>query len=410
MPKGEGQRPSVCYLVAGHNLLPTAGPSRNVLSLARALSELADVTVAFRRVLQPVHGEPFSVLEIEPGLAEGAPPVDDAAMRGIGWIEFAGYLRALDRFAERHLSGFDVVLEKTWLLTGYVGSWCRTRGVAAVPVINVVPVVRQVIGNPAKAAKNWAARGLSGRYLRRAPRLIAESEDLKASIARRWRVPADRIDVVGLGVDRALFHPMNQDQARRRAGIAPDRTVLMYVGALDRAHDLTPIIAALERLGDPALELHLVGDGEHRGEAERAAAGSPRVVFHGRVPHSDVPGYIASADLCLAPYDPSFFPRGQVGYATLKVREYLASGRAVAASSSGVLPGLIQPGATGFLLENDTNAWSRFLQRELPSRAVLRSMGAAAAETPLESWEDTARAYWRVCERVMTPTGVPAGV
>ena len=75
-----------------------------------------------------------------------------------------------------------------------------------------------------------------------------------------------------------------------------------------------------------------------------------------------------------------------------------------------MLPGLIRPGATGFLLENDADAWTRFLQRELPSRAVLRSMGEAAAETSLESWEDTARAYWQVCERVMTRAGVPAGV
>src|SRR5512141_238174 len=100
-------RPSVCYLVAGHNLLPTAGPTRNVLSLARALSEFADVTVAFRRVLEPVTGEPFSVLEIDPRDPDGTRPVDDAAVRGIGYVEFVGYLRTLDRFAERHLSRLD---------------------------------------------------------------------------------------------------------------------------------------------------------------------------------------------------------------------------------------------------------------------------------------------------------------
>ena len=144
-------------------------------------------------------------------------------------------------------------------------------------MINVVPVVRQVLGNPAKAAKNWVARGLSGRYLRRAPRLIAESEDLKASIAHRWRVPPDRIEVVGLGVDHALFRPVDQAEARRQAGISPDRTVLMYVGALDRAHDLTPIIAALERLGDTSLGLHLVGDGELRAELSEVVEGTCRL-------------------------------------------------------------------------------------------------------------------------------------
>jgi glycosyltransferase involved in cell wall biosynthesis len=410
MATARSGRPSVCYLVAGHNLLSTAGPTRNVLSLARSLNAFADVTVAFRRVLEPVAGEPFTVLEIDPRTSDGRRPVDDAAVRGIGYREFAGYLRALDHFARRRLREFDVVLEKSWLLTGQVTSWCVAQGVAAVPVVNLVPLVHQIWNRPMKAAKNLVARELSGRYLRRAPRLIAESEDLKASIIQRWRVAPDRIDVVGLGVDRTLFHPTDQDEARRRCGIAPDRTVLMYVGALDRAHDLGPVIAAVARLGDSPLELHLVGDGEHRAELERVAAASPRVVFHGRVPHAGVPAFIASADLCLAPYDPTFFPRGQVGYATLKVREYLAAGRAVATSRTGVLPGLIRPGATGFLLENDAATWTRFLLQELPARSVLRSMGLAAADTPLESWDDTARAYWQVCERVLGGVREPAAV
>jgi glycosyltransferase involved in cell wall biosynthesis len=410
MESAKGTRPSVCYLVAGHNLLSTAGPSRNVLSLARALSAFAEVTVAFRRVLEPVTGEPFAVLEIDPKPSDGPRPVDDAAVRGIGYLEFVAYLRTLDRFAQRELPRFDVVLEKSWLLTGHVTAWCGKRGIAAVPVVNLVPLVRQIWNRPMKAAKNWVARGLSGRYLRHARRLIAESDDLKASIVQRWRVPPSRIEVVGLGVDRALFHPTDQDQARRACGIEPDRTVLMYVGALDRAHDLGPVVAAITRLGDTPLELHLVGDGQYRTELERIAGGSSRVVFHGRVPHIAVPGFIACADLCLAPYDPAFFPRGQVGYATLKVREYLAAGRAVATSRTGVLPGLIRPGATGFLLENDAATWTRFLLQELPERSILRAMGLAAAETPLDSWEDTARAYWQVCERALARTSEAAAV
>ncbi|HET7425145.1 MAG TPA: glycosyltransferase family 4 protein [Gemmatimonadales bacterium] len=405
MATARGGRPSVCFLVVGHNLLSSAGPTRNVLSLARALSDFADVTVAFRQVLEPLAGEPFSVLEIDPRRRGYRRPIDDAAVRGVGFLEFAAYLRALDRFCHRHLTSFDVVLEKSWVLTGHITSWCLARGIAAVPVVNLVPLVRHIRNRPLKATKNWVARGLSGRYLRRAPQLIAESEDLKASIMQQWRVASERIEVVGLGVDRALFHPTDQGEARRGRGIAADRTVLMYVGALDRAHDLRAIIAAVARLGETSVELHLVGDGELRPELESAAGGSPRVVFHGRVPHAMVPGLIACADLCLAPYDPAFFPGGRVGFATLKVREYLAAGRAVATSRTGVLPGLIQPGVSGFLLENDAATWTRFLLQELPDRSVLRTMGLRAADTLLESWEETARAYWRVCEGLLARTG-----
>lgn len=403
-------RPSVCYVVAGHNLLPSAGPTRNVLSLARALSEWADVTVAFCRVLEPPENEPFTVLEIDPGQSQRRRTVDDAAVRGVGYLQFAGYLRALDRFAETHLRQFDVVLEKSWLLSGYVTAWCMERDIPAVPVLNLVPLVRGGWRKPSRVAKHWLARGLCGRYLRQAPRLIAESEELKASIAQHWRVAADRIEVIGLGVDREVFHPMNQADARRRVGIDPDRTVLTYIGALDRAHDLAPVIEALVRVGDPSIELHIVGDGERRAELERRASGASGITFHGRVPHGEVPVYIACADLCLAPYDPRFFPRGRVGYSTLKVREYLAAGRPVATSPTGVLPGLIRPRVTGFLLENELLTWVQFLQRELPGRQTLRVMGDAASATPLESWEDTARAYWSVCEQVADRAREPATV
>jgi glycosyltransferase involved in cell wall biosynthesis len=254
------------------------------------------------------------------------------------------------------------------------------------------------------------ARGISGRYLRQAPRIIAESDDLKTSISQVWRVPPGRIDVVGLGVDHERFRPLDQAEARRQVGVDQSRKVLLYVGALDKAHDLVPVVQALARAGDPSLELHLVGDGEYRSEIERQAAGMRAVVFHGRVSHDAVPTYIACADLCIAPYDPHFFPRGQVGYATLKVREYLAAGRPVATSPTGVLPGLIRPLVTGFLVHNDVLRWVQFLQRELPGRQTLRIMGTAAAATPLDSWDDTARAYWSVCERVMARVGEPAAV
>ena len=53
--------------------------------------------------------------------------------------------------------------------------------------------------------------------------------------------------------------------------------------------------------------------------------------------------------------------------------------------------------------------WTRFLLQELPARSVLRTMGLAAAETPLDSWEDTARAYWLVCVGVLARCCEAAG-
>jgi glycosyltransferase involved in cell wall biosynthesis len=252
--------------------------------------------------------------------------------------------------------------------------------------------------NLSKLARLQVGRWLAGHYLRRSPLVIAETEFLKNDIATHWRVAPERIEVVDLGVDRSLFRPLDQAAARRSVGIGSDETVLMYVGALDDIHDVGPLLEAMQAEPDPALELHLVGDGHYRSRYQAKAQGAENVVFHGRVAHRRVPEFIAAADLCIAPYDAGVFAAGSLGYSTMKIPEYLSCGRPVASVPSGRIPGLVQEGVSGFLFSNDVPTWRRFLA-ERPSRERLRRMGEAAARVPLNSWEDTARAYLALCER-----------
>jgi glycosyltransferase involved in cell wall biosynthesis len=396
----DGHRLSVCYLAAGQSLLSTFGPTRNVLSLARALARRADVTVAFRNVLDDRAPGDLRVLEVQPDVRCGTSFVDDAAMRGLGYREFFAYLRDLRRFVDATVPAFDVVLEKSWLLSGYLSTLCRRRGRLGVPIENFVPNAAQNSTND--LAKRWRieiGQRIAGYHLRRAPLIIAETEHLKRSIARHWRVREESIAVVGLGVDRALFAPQDQGAARRQLGIAPDALVLVYSGVLDATHDLGPLLEALARLRDQSIEVHVVGDGVLRAQHERAAqASGVNAVFHGRVAHERVPVYIAAADLCLAPYDPTAFSSGELGYSSLKVPEYLSAGRPVATVPSGRLLNLVRQGETGFLLANTCEQWLRLLQ-ERPSRERLRAMGEAAAKVELMSWDDTAEAYLELCER-----------
>ena len=392
------RRLSICYLVPGHDLLATVGPSRNVMNLARSLSRWADVTVAFRRVADAQKPADLRVLEIEPG--DATAKVDDAAMRGVTVAEFAKFMGALHRFADTELGSFDVVLEKSWLLSGYVSARCLARGQLGVPVENIVPNPSHAARrNLMKRARLEAGRWIAGRAIRRVPLVIAETEFLKNEIAQYWRVAAERIAVVDLGVDRSLFRPMDQASARQRLGIEPQRTVLTYVGVLDFTHNLEPAIRALGAARDPTLEMHIVGDGQRREDYTHiAAATGAAVIFHGRVPHDEVPRHIAAADLCLAPYDAAAFSSGELGYATMKIPEYLSVGRPVVSVPSGRVRTLIRSGETGFLFENSLGDWRAFLAG-LPSRDRLHEMGVSAGNTHLPSWDDTAQAYLRLCER-----------
>lgn len=401
-------RLSVCYVVPGHDLMSSIGPSRNVLNLARALQEWADVTVAFRRVADTRAPDDVRVLELQPG--GDVATIDDAATRGIGYGEFARYLRDLRRFAAGPLAEFDIVLEKSWLLSGYLSSICRARGQLGVPIENIVANPQHAAGRQLmKLLRLHVGRWIAGRCLRGAPLVIAETEFLKREIAQYWGVDAARIAVVDLGVDRTLFRPHDQVEARARFGMPSGRTILLYVGVLDQTHDLEPALRELGARGDLDLELHVVGDGARRREYESMVVpGAVPVVFHGRVPHHEVPYYIAAGDLCLAPYEPKAFSSGELGYSTMKIPEYLSVGRPVASVPSGRIRSLLVDGETGFLFANTRDAWRDFLGH-MPSRERLRQMGEAAGRTRLQSWEDTARQYFELCTRHLHVAGVPAG-
>ena len=397
------KRLSICYVVPGHDLLSTVGPSRNVVNLALALSQWADVTIAFRRVVDQIRPAGVRVLEIEPSNAVAG--VDDAAMKGMGYGQFFSTMRTLRAFVDQELASFDVVLEKSWLLSGYISALCLRRGQLGVPIENIVVNSRHAARrNVMKWLRLRVALAIAGRAMRKAPLIIAETEFLRREIVKFWRVDEACVAVVDLGVDRSLFKTTDRDLARRNLGIDPYKTVLTYVGVLDYTHNLEPAIRALGQLRPAGVELHVVGDGV-RSEEYRQLAVSLGVAskFHGRVPHAQVPLHIAAADLCLAPYDAAAFYSGELGYSTMKIPEYLSVGRPVVSVPSGRVKSLIQEGKTGFLFDNDLEKWVAFL-RDLPSRERLHEMCAAAAFTRLCSWEDTALQYLTLCEQQLPKT------
>ena len=180
---------------------------------------------------------------------------------------------------------------------------------------------------------------------------------------------------------------------------------------LDRARDLAPVIEAVQRVGDPDLRLHVLGQGERRAGLERLAGPGSPVTFHGRVGDDLLPAFIAAADLCVAiehPDGPVIDPASEAAFT---VPECLVSGRPVAVASDGDRNHpLVRHLVSGFLIEQDLLAWIRFLQRDCPSRNTLRIMGQAATATPIDGVEQAASVYLAAIERAQrsVKAGVPA--
>jgi hypothetical protein len=375
-------RLSICYVAPGRDLRPGTSHTRHVLTLARALAEDADVTVVFRRVLGAVGEEPFEVCALEHGTEVSGP---DAATSRLGQL------------VERGSGAFGVLLEGSWPWTGKLTAWCARRGVPAIPVIDHLPGTSWLA--PLDAGRDWLALGSSGRYLRRVPVVVAASEAVRTAIVDRWRVPADRVAVIGPAVDRALFAPGDQAEARRRLGLAAEHRIVLAGDGLGSGPDLTPLIEAVQRAGDSTLRLHVLGGGGRRAAIERLAGPAGAVTFHGHLPDDRVAQYIAAADLCV-----SVDERGDSAFT---VRECLSAGRPVAIGADRG-DALVRHLVSGFLLDHDLLSWIRFIQRDCPSRNTLRFMGVAATATPIDGADRSAAAYLETLERVRRNAPRPA--
>jgi D-inositol-3-phosphate glycosyltransferase len=311
----------------------------------------------------------------------------------------------LQRFAATSANSFDLVLEKGWRLSGVLLAAFRRHGVPGILIENDV----RHWGEPIRDLRTLIRYGLhgatqlvSGFASRRAPRIIAETEELRTMLVERRGVAPESVQVVGLGVDHALFRPLPQRAARETLAINPEAQVLLYVGGMDIYHDLAPAIEGLARAKPASVELHLVGDGAARPRYQALAArGQVAARFHGQVAHRRIPEFIAAADACLAPYSVAGFPGGLIAVSTLKIPEYMACARPVISVPSGHILRLIEDRRTGFLFANEASAWAGFLEA-LPSRKQLATMGMAAAEAvaPL-SWERTAAGYFEVAREVL---------
>ena len=398
------KRLSICYAAPGQNLIPSAGPTRNVLNLANALSQWADVTVAFRSIREPINTTKYKVIAIEPDAATSMEAKDDNAARGLHPFRHISYCRRLWSFSQQQASSYDVVLEKGWRLSGYLLNGFRRRGVPGVLIENNVHFWSEPLTNVPAVAKyvlHATAHRVASRCSRRASAIIAETQELKALLVQHRKLPPEEIEVVGLGVDHAVFRPIDQQSARESLKISQDVIVLLYVGGMDEYHDLEPVIEALNSIRQPSVELHVVGNGEYRPRCEeKARRAQIRARFHGHVSHSMVPRYIAAADLCIAPYRTSNCHNGILPFSTLKIPEYMACARPVVSVPSGPIQRLIENQVSGFLFPNEVSSWRYFLKM-LPTREQLAFMGAAAAQAVESlSWEKTASRYLQVCEKL----------
>ncbi len=196
-------------------------------------------------------------------------------------------------------------------------------------------------------------RGLETWVLRRVDHAFTICEGLRNDIVARG-IPSGKVTVIRNAVDIEGFQLSGEPDAALKSQLLPDgTTVIGFIGSfyayegLDLLLDAFPAMLAKR----PDLRVLLVGGGPQEANLKAQAVRlgiADKVIFTGRVPHSDVSRYYDLIDLLA-------YPRHSMRLTELvtplKPLEAMAQGRIFIASDVGGHKELIRDGETGRLFK-----------------------------------------------------------
>ncbi len=203
-----------------------------------------------------------------------------------------------------------------------------------------------------------ATRALETYALKRVHHVTTICEGLRADIVARG-IPSDRVTVIPNAVDIELFgaHGDRDTGLATALGLAGKR-VIGFIGSFYAYEGLDLLLEALPDIARrcPDVRLLLVGGGPQESTLKvlcRKLNLEDRVVFAGRVPHSDVRKYYNSIDILVYPRHPM---RLTELVTPLKPLEAMAQERLLIASDVGGHRELIRDGENGVLFRAGSSA------------------------------------------------------
>jgi starch synthase len=374
-----------------------------VLASVRILYVASDQRVPGRT------GGSVHVLEVARGLATRGHDVDAVVHRasGEGALETEGRVtwhrigwrpdHRLFRFrasraveAVARASRPDVVMERYYNFGGEglsVAKACDAPFVLEVnsPVVDHPGSLKAVLDalTLVRPLRRWRER-----LCREAGALIAPIPEIIPPFAR----PKTEIVTWGANVD--AFQPGRRSDAARRAFGAPEGAIVaVFIGSFRPWHGVHVFEEAARRLrARKDIYCLLVGS------SEGGATGDYNGRRLGPVPYERMPEIVASADVGVAPYDPSRLRQLRLGFywSPLKIFEYMASGLPTVTIPRPPLTEIVREGLEGLhVAEGDAEALARVIERLADDPALRTQLGSNARRRVVERYS-----WARHCEQV----------
>lgn len=278
----------------------------------------------------------FPVLRAVPDITSDNFRIDGIGLRRV--VPIASYLwfflKAYVLFLRRHQDADIVIVDATDAFLFAIPILLRATGLMSRPRF----VVREA-SPPVEIEKTHsyylpAIHHLSMIISRYSDTIFAISPMRREEMHRKYRIPDDKIGVWTSSVDTKLFDPAIYRTSRDtiRKELCPrDKYLLMYHGVLSQERGLSELVKAIGIVHRQRADvvLLLLGKGPDESslkELVRSSGLSDVVIFHKAVAYSDVPQFIAAADIGLVPLPDH--PQWRYQNPT-KLLEYLAMAKPV---------------------------------------------------------------------------------
>ena len=206
------------------------------------------------------------------------------------------------------------------------------------------------------------------------------------------------------GVDFEHFADgSGRQEIRKKLGFSESDRVIVYMGTFFRFSGLDKLITdfVAERSEKSRTRLLLVGDGELREEMEKIVGLHnlyEDVVMTGTVSYGDLPRYLASADVAVAPFVPSLVSHNALPW---KVVQYVAAGLPVVATRLDGLSGLFPEGNGVLYADSATDVWhqvNRILSGDIDVTDLVAS-GQMVVRAKCD-WSKSVRDFTQILESV----------
>ncbi len=237
-----------------------------------------------------------------------------------------------------------------------------------------------------------------------ADKIIVVTNGLKGYLNNTYKVNPNKIFVVKNGVNIDISKPLNIDECKKRLGLSEYKDYIIFVGSLQAWHGVYRLVEIVKYLSLKTNDICLlvVGSGSEEDKLSKQiidAKLSDKILMIGKVHHEEIPYYIGSSKVCIAPYPDTIVSRH--GFSPLKIREYMACGRPIVTTDVGGFYEFVEQNGCGIVVKANTereiaNAIMKILNEEQRwQRMSERSRRFAVRNL---SWGSTSKRIFSIIE------------